>query len=267
MSASTQPSLNGITAQAITATTKEISGARRKTALSAPAGHHDLLDDVLEEVGEALQQAEGADHVGPAPQLHRRPDLAVGVEQEGQATSSGTTSSRHCPRMIRAMPSRVWKNSAIVSITDVVAGPVRLSAVNTIRRRGTPAPRCAADEPSFRRHRAPAAAPSPGPRARPSARTPGRSGWRGSGRARAGAKSPARARRASSGPISLRATTSISREVRVRPDQRLAQRRQAVPGQRRPQRARERAQDRPVLARLARREARRGGRAAAAPRC
>ena len=38
MSASTQPCANGITAQASTASTKESIGARKNTALSAPAG-------------------------------------------------------------------------------------------------------------------------------------------------------------------------------------------------------------------------------------
>jgi hypothetical protein len=42
-----------------------------------------LLEDELQQVGEALQQAEGADHVRAAAQLHRRPDLAVGEQDEG----------------------------------------------------------------------------------------------------------------------------------------------------------------------------------------
>ena len=85
MSEITQPGAQGITAQTITGSTKEIIGARKNTALSAPDGDDDLLDDVLQEVGEALQQPPGPDHVRPAAQLHRRPDLAVGVHQEGEA--------------------------------------------------------------------------------------------------------------------------------------------------------------------------------------
>ena len=42
-----------------------------------------LLEDELQQVGEALQQAEGADDVRAAAHLHRRPDLAVGVEDVG----------------------------------------------------------------------------------------------------------------------------------------------------------------------------------------
>ena len=39
-----------------------------------------LLEEDLEAVGEALQQAERPDHVGPAAKRHRRPDLAVGID-------------------------------------------------------------------------------------------------------------------------------------------------------------------------------------------
>ena len=42
-----------------------------------------LLEQQLEAVGERLQQAERADDVGPLAQLHRRQDLALGVGQVG----------------------------------------------------------------------------------------------------------------------------------------------------------------------------------------
>ena len=48
------------------------------------AGRDDrLLEHELQQVGEGLQQAQRADDVGAAAQLHRRPDLAVGVEDVG----------------------------------------------------------------------------------------------------------------------------------------------------------------------------------------
>ena len=48
------------------------------------AGRDDrLLEDELQQVGEGLQQAPGTDHVRAAAQLHRRPDLAVGIEDVG----------------------------------------------------------------------------------------------------------------------------------------------------------------------------------------
>ena len=42
-----------------------------------------LLQHELEQVGEGLEQAPGADHVRAAAKLHRRPDLAVGIERIG----------------------------------------------------------------------------------------------------------------------------------------------------------------------------------------
>ena len=44
----------------------------------------DFLEHELEEVREGLQQAERADDVGALAQLHRRPDLAVEQQQEGE---------------------------------------------------------------------------------------------------------------------------------------------------------------------------------------
>ena len=45
------------------------------------AGRDDhFLEQEFERVGDGLQQAEGADHIGAAAHLHRRPDLAVGQD-------------------------------------------------------------------------------------------------------------------------------------------------------------------------------------------
>ncbi len=58
------------------------------------AGRDDrLLEHEFQKIGEGLQQAEGPDHVRPAPHLHRRPDFAVGIEQEGDDDAAATTSS------------------------------------------------------------------------------------------------------------------------------------------------------------------------------
>ena len=47
------------------------------------AGRNDrLLEHEFQQIGEGLPQSPRADHVRPAPHLHRRPDLAVGVEQK-----------------------------------------------------------------------------------------------------------------------------------------------------------------------------------------
>ena len=82
MSATTQPSPTGTTAQAAKASVAVTSGARRKITLLAPDGMIDFLEHELERVGEGLQQAEGADDVRAAAHLHRRPDLAVGEQDE-----------------------------------------------------------------------------------------------------------------------------------------------------------------------------------------
>ena len=85
MSDSTQPSLSGITAQASTASTKElVMRGHDEHRLVRPGGHDDLLDHVFERVGNRLQQAVDAHHVGAAPHLHRRPDLAVAINEEQQ---------------------------------------------------------------------------------------------------------------------------------------------------------------------------------------
>ena len=48
------------------------------------AGRNDrLLEHEFQQVGEGLQQAPRADHVRAAPDLHRRPDLAVGEQHVG----------------------------------------------------------------------------------------------------------------------------------------------------------------------------------------
>ena len=83
MSAITQPALTGITAQAASASTQVTSGASRNTPLLAPAGITGSLSDEFQQVGERLEQAPGPDHVGAAPDLHRRPDLAVGEQHVG----------------------------------------------------------------------------------------------------------------------------------------------------------------------------------------
>ena len=64
------------------------------------AGRDDrFLEHEFEKVGEGLQQAVGAHDVGPAPHLHRRPDLAVGKSMKAIMMSSATSSTRLCTTM------------------------------------------------------------------------------------------------------------------------------------------------------------------------
>ena len=52
-------------------------------ALVGAVGDHHFLQRELDQVGEGLEQAPGAHHVGPAAHLHGGPDLAVGPQQIG----------------------------------------------------------------------------------------------------------------------------------------------------------------------------------------
>ncbi len=66
----------------------------------------DLLQHELQEVGEGLQQAERAHHVGALAHLHAGPDLAVGQQQEGEAQQRPrSTTSRISPVVSRVQPT------------------------------------------------------------------------------------------------------------------------------------------------------------------
>ena len=83
MSAITQPASSGTTAQAESASIAVTSGASRKMPLFAPAGMIGSLKTNLRRSAKGCSRPEGPDDVRPAPHLHRRPDLAVGIEDVG----------------------------------------------------------------------------------------------------------------------------------------------------------------------------------------
>ena len=83
MSETTQPSASGITAQEAKARVAVTSGRKQEQALVRARRDHRLLEHELEKVGEGLQQPPWPDDVRTAAHLHRRPDLAVGVERIG----------------------------------------------------------------------------------------------------------------------------------------------------------------------------------------
>ncbi len=78
-------SLTGITAQAASAHVAVDQRRQQEHALVGARRDDRLLEHELQQVGERLQQAERPDDVGTAAQLHRRPDLAVHEQQEGDA--------------------------------------------------------------------------------------------------------------------------------------------------------------------------------------
>ena len=133
---------NGITAKVTNAGIVEITGARTKTSLVGGLRDDVLLQRQLHAVGEALQQAERAVHVGADPVLHPGHDaaLAPDVEQREQhqdhedqhgldddepprVVAEGARGCRWCPagsgNSLRAPPSMV----AIE--TGLPAGPTR----------------------------------------------------------------------------------------------------------------------------------------------
>ena len=83
MSAITQPAATGITAQADSASIARDQRREQEDALVGAGRDHRLLEHEFQEIGEGLEQAPGPDDVRAAAQLHRRPDLAVGVEEIG----------------------------------------------------------------------------------------------------------------------------------------------------------------------------------------
>ena len=83
MLAIAQPSATGMTAQADERQHRGHQRRQQEHALVGAGRDDRLLEDELEQVGEGLQQPPGADDIRAAAQLHRRPDLAVGIEQIG----------------------------------------------------------------------------------------------------------------------------------------------------------------------------------------
>ena len=83
MLASAQPASSGITTQAESASSDGDQRREQEHDLVGAGRDHRLLEHELQQVGEALQQAERADDVGAAAHLHGRPDLAVGEQDVG----------------------------------------------------------------------------------------------------------------------------------------------------------------------------------------
>ncbi len=72
-----------MTAQAEIASTADTSGASRKTPLLAPDGMIGSLKTNFSRSAKACSVPQGPTTLGTAAQLHRRPYLAVGVEDVG----------------------------------------------------------------------------------------------------------------------------------------------------------------------------------------
>ena len=114
----TQPSLNGITAHVMTASTKAIIGARKNTNLSAPAGTTISLTMYFRKSANDCSNPKGPTMFGPlrictAAQIFRSAYI-----RNASATKSGISTKRHCPRITSTMPRLVLvKNSTIVFVS------------------------------------------------------------------------------------------------------------------------------------------------------
>src|ERR1700735_1147612 len=79
----TIPAPTGITAHAASASTQVTSGASRNTPLLAPAGMTGSLRMNLSKSAKDWNSPPRPPTCGPAPDLHRCPDLAVGQQHIG----------------------------------------------------------------------------------------------------------------------------------------------------------------------------------------
>ena len=107
MSDRIQPSLKGITAQAIIAMTKEIIGARKKTPLSAPAGTTTSFTIYLRKSAKLCSRPKTPTTLGPRRIITAAQILRSAYMRKASASKSGTTSSKTCPTVSRAMPNPV----------------------------------------------------------------------------------------------------------------------------------------------------------------
>jgi len=104
MSEITQPSLNGITAQAISAMTSVTIGAIRNTARSAPAGKITSLTMYFRKSAKLCSRPKAPTTLGPRRIITAAQILRSAYIRNASASISGSTSNRTCPTMTSNMP-------------------------------------------------------------------------------------------------------------------------------------------------------------------
>ena len=82
------------------------TGARRKTPLLAPSGMIGSFSTNLSMSAKDCSSPQGADDIRAAPQLHRRPDLAVGIDYVGDRDQTRRPAERGSCTTIRQNESR-----------------------------------------------------------------------------------------------------------------------------------------------------------------
>ena len=221
MSEITQPSAKGITAQVITGRTKAIIGARKNTALSAPAGTTISLTMYFRKSAKLCSRPKAPTTFGP-----------LRICTAAQILRSAYIRNARLVR-IRIVTSRHWASTRMK-----MPKPVSKNAIALLRRQGLPRP--LGRQPRELGHHLARAGDRVGqvvlahrqPRSAPGVISP-----RGAGVHGFSGTSSMRPRCGTSAIIRARSAASVSKGSGVPSD------------------ARERAQDRPVLARLARGEA------------
>ena len=110
----TQPSLNGITAQAIKDITRVTIGAIKNTALSAPAGTIISLTMYLPKSAKLCSRPKAPTTLGPRRICTAAQTLRSAYIRNANAISNGTTTSRICPIISSNIPRFVLKKKSAI---------------------------------------------------------------------------------------------------------------------------------------------------------
>ncbi len=134
MSDSTQPSLNGITDHAMTASTKEIIGARKKTKRSAPAGTTTSLTIYLMKSANDWSRPKAPTTFGPLRICTAAQTLRSAYIKNASASKSGIRTSKHCPRIVSTIPVFVVVKNSYICRSPTSATPLVSRADGNPRR-------------------------------------------------------------------------------------------------------------------------------------
>ena len=104
MSEITQPGAQGITAQTITGSTKEIIGASKNTALSAPAGTTISLTMYFRKSAKLCSSPHGPTTFGPRRSCTAAQTLRSAYIRNARLTRTTIVTARHCARIRRKSP-------------------------------------------------------------------------------------------------------------------------------------------------------------------
>ena len=131
ISDNTQVSLNGITAQAISAKTNDVSGASMKTARSAPAGITTSFTTYFNASATVCNKPNTPTTFGPRRICTAAQTLRSPYTRNSKLIITKATMAKTCATMIRAIPPVVLKKSAIGPHTIGIPFRAQLSATTS----------------------------------------------------------------------------------------------------------------------------------------